>query len=108
LDKDKPENHTIKVTNIKSPYVKVIQDGKWIYKDKNDAITDLIWKENQILKTHYEENEVEMRKRWKEHKLEIVKSWLERLDDEDEELWKRLKEDSFLVLINNKEVIMNL
>lgn len=106
LDKNKPENHTIQVTNIKSPYVKVRKDGKWIYKNRNEAINDLIWKENQILKSHYEENETDIRKRWKEQKLEIVKRWLDKLDDEDEEMWKRLKEDNFLLLINNKEVIL--
>lgn len=106
LDKDKPENHTIKVTNLKSPYVKVIQDGKWVFKDKKEAISDLIWKEGQILKSHYDKNEIEMRERWKEQKLEIVKAWLERLDNEDEELWKRLSQDNLLLLVNNKEVIL--
>jgi hypothetical protein len=106
LDENKPENHTIKVTNLKSPFVKVMKDGKWVYKDKKEAISDLIWKENEILKSHYEENEIEMRQRWKEEKLEIVKAWLERLDNEDDELWKRLSQENLLLLVNNKEVIL--
>lgn len=106
LDKNKPENHTIKVTNIKSPYVSVIKDGKWVYKDKDEALSDLIWKENQILKSHYEENEVDMKRRWTAHKLEVVKGWLDRLEDEDNELWTRLKKEIFLILINNRDVLM--
>jgi hypothetical protein len=106
LDKNKPENHTIKVTNIKSPFVSVIKDGKWIYKDKDEALSELISKENDILKSHYEENEVDMKRKWTEHKLEVVKRWLDRLDDEDKELWMRLKKEIFLILVNNRDVLM--
>jgi hypothetical protein len=106
LDKDKPENHTIKVTNIKSPFVSVMKDGKWIYKNKDEALSELISKENDILKSHYEENEVDMKRKWTDNKLEGVKRWLDRLDDEDKELWTRLKEQIFLLLVNNRDIIM--
>lgn len=107
LNVNKPENHTIKVTNIKSPYVSVIKDGKWIYKEKDEALNDLIWKENQILKSHYEENETEMKRKWTENKLEYVKRWLDNMDDEDTELWSRLKKEIFLVLVNNRDIIVD-
>jgi hypothetical protein len=106
LDKNKPENHTIKVTNIKSPFVSVMKDGKWIYKNKDEALSELISKENDILKSHYEENEVDMKRKWTDNKLEGVKRWLDRLDDEDKELWTRLKEQIFLLLVNNRDIIM--
>lgn len=106
LDKDNPENHTIKVTNIKSPYVSVMKDGKWVYKNKDEALSDLIWKENQILKSHYEENEEDIKMRWTENKLEGIKRWLDRMDDENKELWGRLKEQIFLLLVNNRDIIM--
>jgi hypothetical protein len=106
LDKNKPENHTIKVTNIKSPFVSVMKDGKWIYKNKDEALSELISKENDILKSHYEENEVDMKRKWTDNKLEGVKRWLDRLDDEDKELWTRLKEQIFLLLVNNRDIII--
>ena len=108
LDKNKPENHTIKVTNIKSPYVSVMKDGKWIYKNKDEALSDLIWKENQLLKDHYEENEMDIKMKWADYKLERVKRWLDRMEDEDEnkEMWDKLKEQIFLLLVNNRDIIM--
>jgi hypothetical protein len=106
LNKNKPENHTIKVTNIKSPYVSVMKDGKWIYKKKDDALSDLIWKENQMLKYHYEENETDIKMKWTENKLESVQRWLDQMDDENKELWDRLKEQIFLLLVNNRDIIM--
>jgi hypothetical protein len=107
LNINKPENHNIKVTNIKSPYVSVIKDGKWIYKEKDEALSDLIWKENQILKNHYEDNETDIKRKWTEHKLEYVKRWLDNMDDENPELWSRLKKEIFLILVNNRDIIMD-
>jgi hypothetical protein len=47
-----------------------------------------------------------MKRKWTEHKLEVVKRWLDRLDDEDKELWMRLKKEIFLILVNNRDVLM--
>jgi hypothetical protein len=40
MNDKKPENKTIKATNIKSPYVKVMKDQKMIYKDKEEALEE--------------------------------------------------------------------
>ena len=37
-----PENHNIKITNKKEPYIKVRKNDKWEFQDKGSTITDLI------------------------------------------------------------------
>jgi hypothetical protein len=39
---EKPQNKNIKITNKKDKFIKVIQNGKWICRDKDDVLFDLI------------------------------------------------------------------
>jgi hypothetical protein len=101
LNDKKPENQTIKATNIKSPYVKVMKDQKLIYKDKEEALNYVLWSHTDLLNGYYDTHEMEIKNKWSEPKLETVQNWLQRLQEEDKELWLQMKKDIFLILVNN-------
>ena len=52
---EKPENKNILLPNKKDNLVKVFEGDKWIYKNKNDTITDLVDSKYNIIDGHYDE-----------------------------------------------------
>jgi len=53
---NKPENKNIVFTNKKDNKIKVYKDNKWIYRDKEETIRDLMDGKYFILDSHYEYN----------------------------------------------------
>merc|ERR1712098_678255 len=45
----KPENHNVYISNIKNKYVMVYDEKKWILRDRDEAIDDLIDKNDFVL-----------------------------------------------------------
>ena len=98
FNNEKPENKNIVFTNKKDNRIKVYSGDKWIFKDKDDIIHDLIDGKYFILDNHY--NSVF-------DNLNITsKSSYEKFrtffDDKDKELHDQLKKDCELVLLNNR------
>ena len=54
FNEDKPENKNILLPNKKDNKVKIFSDDKWVYKDKNETLNDLIDGKYFIMDTHYE------------------------------------------------------
>lgn len=52
---DNPSNHNIFISNIKSKFIKVFQDGVWIVKNRTEVIEDLIERHYNILDAKFEE-----------------------------------------------------
>ena len=50
----KPENKNIMIPNKKENLVKVFQGDKWVYKNKNETISDLVDQKYTIIDEHYE------------------------------------------------------
>jgi hypothetical protein len=99
-----PENHNMKVTNAKSPFVKVMKDEEWIYKDKKDALRELIDKVSYIQKCYFDENRTGIKERWNSYKRDAIEIFHERLENEDKELWKKLMKDLYLLFLNDKDI----
>lgn len=105
FNQDHPENHNIQVTNMRGSYVKVRKEEKWQYTDKNETIKTILWKHNDLLREHYNENEEKFREKWNDQKVNYIENWLNRIETEDPELWKRLSRECLYVLINNRDNI---
>ena len=93
-----PENKNIALTNSRDNKIKVFSDNKWVYKDKEETINDLVDGKYYILDTHYDQvnNSLE-----NESKSNFVK-FKEYLNSEDKEFVNKLKRDCELVLLNNR------
>lgn len=104
LNKNHPENHTMKVTNVKSPYIPVIQDKKWIMKDKKDVLKFLIEKIADILKSHFDDNKDGIKEKYNSYKRDAIEMYHERLEKEDKELWNKIMKDVYLMFANDKEI----
>lgn len=93
-----PENKNIALTNSRDNKIKVFSDNKWVYKDKEETINDLVDGKYYILDAHFEEvnNSLES-----ESKTDFVK-FKEYFNSEDKEFVNKLKRDCELVLLNNR------
>ena len=99
FNKEHPENQNIKITNKKEPYVKIMKNNKWLYQDRKNTITDLIDKQ------HLKISDESVEKKIEKNCSTTQKNNIERCNDlyvnEDEDYFKRLYNESELVVINN-------
>ena len=97
---NKPENKNILLPNKKENLVKIFQGDKWIYKNKNDTITDLVDSKYNIIDDHYEglENQAKV----SPHIKTTFKKFRKFYENGDEEMVANLKKQCELVLLNNR------
>ena len=97
---EKPENKNIMIPNKKENLVKIFQGDKWVYKNKNETISDLVDSKYTIIDEHYEEQNCN------DHLEPQVKTTFTKFrkfyDEEDAEMIERLKKECELVLLNNR------
>ena len=98
FNNEKPENKNIAFTNKKDNRIKVYSEDKWIFKDKDDIIHDLIDGKYFILDTHYDEVVETLNKTSKTSYTKFRTFF----DEKDKELYDQLKKDCELVLLNNR------
>lgn len=98
FNENKPENKNIAFTNKKDNKIQIFRGGKWIYKDKDETINDLIDGKYFILDSHYDITN--------EHMNITNKSSYEQFrnfyNEEDKNLHDQLKKECELVLLNNR------
>ena len=90
----KPENKNIVLPNKKENILKVYHGDKWVYRNKNDTIRDLIDSKYLIIDNHFEEIKGNVSGIVKRSYSKFRKYY----DDGDEELVKDLKKDMPVIL----------
>ena len=98
FNNDKPENKNIAFTNKKENKIKVYSGDKWIYKDKDDIIYDLIDGKYFILDNHYD-SVVESLNNTSKTTYEKFRTFF---DENDKILHDQLKKECEFVLLNNR------
>lgn len=95
FDKEHPENHIVKLKNKNLNLLQYYENGRWIIGIKNKIIEDMIYLTGyRILKTFYQNNN-------SLHNDEI-NNWLNKINNEDTKLFKELKIDIYIIVLNNK------
>ena len=94
----KPENMNISLINKKDNKIKIFNGDKWIYKNKDETITDLLDGKYFILDSYYESiyDNLSKSKKINYEKFRI------NYDDKDKKLIEKLKEECELILLNNR------
>ena len=97
FNSDKPENKNILMPNKKDNKLKIFSGDKWIYKDKNDTLHDLIDGKYFIMDTHYESVCNTSNKN-----LNLYKRFQELFDERNKILLEAQKKECELMLLNNR------
>jgi len=98
---EKPENKNIMLPNKKENLLKVFQDNKWVFRNKNETITDLVDSKYNIIDEHF--GKVENTPQIAHHVQTSYMSFRKFYDDGDAELIHNLKKECELVLLNNRD-----
>jgi len=96
-----PQNKNISISNKKDNMVKIYSNGKWVYKNRDETINDLVEGKYLILDSHYEkldDDEDQVEEPTKKNYLKFRKEY----DEGDEELVKVLKQNCEIILLNNR------
>ena len=64
---DMPENKNISMSNVRDNKVKIFSNNKWIYRDKDETINDLVEGKYFILENHYENDKDKFNKEEQDH-----------------------------------------
>ena len=94
-----PENHNIKITNKKEPYIKVRKNDKWELQNKDETITDLI--DRQQIHLNNEEIEEKIVEKCSISEKCNIDRCTNLYNSDDKDYMKRLYNDSELMVINN-------
>ena len=101
FDPEHPENHNIKYTNQKSPYLKIIKDSKWQLVNKKQELLDLIDNKCYLLKEKYydilEKNKYNITK----EQLIKIEEFIDKYHEDDKKVMLDLIERTELMLLNN-------
>lgn len=104
---DHPENHNVKVTNLKLPYVKVFNGAKWVVQPKDDVLADLVSSSCDDLECHYDFIKDDIRSIMKNHRSFIrnIEAFIKTLEDDDrrDKFYADLASKTFLLLYNNTD-----
>ena len=99
----KPENNNITLPNKNENKLKIFSGNKWIYKEKNEIINDLIDGKYFILDTHYEAIcESDESGELSNYNKNIYEKFKNLFDNEDNDLHDQIKKDCELMLLNNR------
>ena len=95
----KPENKNIYLPNKKDNLIKIYKNNKWVYKDKEQTLNDLVDSKYNILDNHYESVDKDgLTPFIKMNYLKFRKYY----DEGDKELSEIIKKECNLVLLNNR------
>ena len=96
-----PENHNIKITNKKQPFVKVLKDDQWQLQDKQETLDNLLDEKYDILEHHYAKLEEKEKTTTKMN--EVMGRFRDRYTV-DKDLQKKLNKDTELIILNKSGV----
>ena len=100
FNKNKPENKNIALTNKKDNKIMVFSNNKWVYRNKNDTINDLVDCKYFILDNHYQDLE-DNDNISQDAKISYEK-FKTYFDEGDKKIVEDIKKDCELLLLNNR------
>ena len=117
LNKDVPENINIMIPNKKENIVKVVENGKWVSKEKDDALFDLVDSKYYMVDSFYNDMK-ENRQDELDLKLSKVQqeNYVKFSQEYDEDVCNRrrngpiarFKTKCFFMMVDNKELYLDL
>ena len=93
-----PENHNIRITNKKEPYIRVWKNDKWELQDKKETLETLVDDKYYLLEDHYAV--VEDKNNLSNHTKNVMEKFRNEFGD-NKELYKDIQKKSEMIILNN-------
>ena len=99
-----PENHNLKITNKKLPYVQLYKNSKWTIHDKKDVINNIIDDSFNLIDEHYNEaNKEDFQKR----KIINYKNFQNDMNNHDKTIKKKINKEVEILILNESKTKLN-
>ena len=95
---NKPENKNIIFPNKKDKKIKIFRHNKWVYKNKDDVINDLIDGKYFIMESYYDDNLEDLKNSDISNFIKFKKIF----DNSDKDLIENIKNDCEMVILSNR------
>ena len=95
---DRPENKNIVLTNKNDNKIKIFSQGKWVFRNKNETISNLVDEKYYLLDTHFDITKDSLDPKT----VNKYDTFRKEYDNNTDELLKKLKLDCELTLLNNR------
>lgn len=102
---EKPEYHNITATNKKIPFIEVFKEGKWQYTDKNMTLDSLIKRCFDVLSSHYDDYEDEIKAEMSSMRFKQVDQFVESVSNNDKATQSQLRKCLYLMILNNRHMV---
>lgn len=100
-----PENHNVRLRNVKQNLMEYADQGRWIVKKKDKVLYEMVMNGWRILDRYSKKNKEEIEETLDEDEIREAIFWLRRIYDEGKELFKKIKEDIYELVMTNKELM---
>ena len=106
-DKEHPENHNVRVKSRKQNLMEIRESNKWVFKDEDETLTELIQNGYRILLWHGRKHKDEIIEDELdgEEEFHSINDWLEAMYNDKKEQ-KPIKRKLLLVLLNNRALLL--
>jgi len=99
-----PENHNVKITNKKLPYVQLYKNSKWTIHDKKEVINNIIDDSFNLIDEHYNgANKDDFQKR----KIEKYKTFQKQMSNNDKGVKKKINKEVEILILNESKKKIN-
>jgi hypothetical protein len=102
---EKPEYHNVTTTNKKDGFLEVFKNGKWIYDDKNKVLDALIKQSFDIISSHYDQFDDEIKAELSPTNFKRVDRFVESVLNQDKTIQNSLRKCLYLLILNNRHMV---
>jgi hypothetical protein len=100
-----PENHNVRLRNVKQNLMEYADQGRWVVKKKDKVLYEMVMNGWRILDRYSKRNKDEIEETLEEDEIREAIFWLKRIYNEYKELFKKIKEEIYELVMTNKELI---
>jgi hypothetical protein len=99
-----PENHNVKITNKKLPYVQLYKNSKWTIHDKKEVINNIIDDSFNLIDEHYNEANKED---FQQRKINNYKNFQKEMTNHDKIIKKKINKEVEILILNESKKKIN-
>lgn len=95
-----PENHNVKITNKKLPYVQLYKNSKWTIHDKKEVINNIIDDSFNLIDEHYNDAD---KNTFQQRKINNYKNFQKEMSANDKSVKKKINKEVEILILNESK-----
>ena len=101
-----PENHNVRIKNMRHNLMEYVEEGIWKVANKDYVLHHMVFNGWRVLEEFHREKQDEVEDTCSDDEITESLLWLGRIYKEDPTLLRRIKNDAFILMMNNKALLL--